>query len=102
MISPRERRLVVDPTATREMDAAAGWYDEQSTGLGLEFLRAVAAVFASIRRAPATYPRVRGHTRRALVRRFPHGVFFRETATEVVVLAVVHTHRDPQVWQSRG
>ena len=101
MISPRERRLVVDPAAAREIDAAVGWYDEQSEGLGLEFLRAVTAVFASVCRAPQQFPRVRGQTRRALVRRFPYGVFFRESETEVVVLAVVHAHRDPQVWRSR-
>ncbi len=82
------------------MEAAAAWYDEQSTGLGLEFLRAVTAVFAAIGRAPATYPHVRAHTRRALLRRFPYGVFFRETDAEVVVLAVVH--RDSQSTQSSG
>jgi plasmid stabilization system protein ParE len=102
VISPRERRLVVDPTAAREVEEAAAWYDDQTAGLGLEFLRAITAVFAAVRRAPLTYQRVQADTRRALVRRFPYGVFFRETETTIVVLAVVHTHRDPQVWQSRG
>ena len=102
MISPRERRLVVNPTAAREVEDAVAWYNQQSAGLGLEFLRAITAVVSAVRRAPASYPRVRGDTRRALVRRFPYGVFFRETDDTIVVLAVVDSRRDPQVWQSRG
>ena len=31
---------------------------------------------------------------------FPYGVFFRETDEVVVVLAVVHSHRDPLIWRS--
>jgi toxin ParE1/3/4 len=50
---------------------------------------------------PLAYPRVRGDTRRALVRRFPYAVYFRPTADETVVLAVMHGRRNPRRWRSR-
>jgi plasmid stabilization system protein ParE len=96
------RRLVVTPGAEADLTAAYDWYEDQSTGLGAEFLRAVDAVFAAAQRAPATFPTVRGRTRRALLRRFPYGVFFVDGGDEVVVLAVVHGRRHPRVWQSRA
>jgi len=98
-----ERRLVIRPVAAREITAAFDWYEGQSAGLGAEFLRALEAVLATVQRTPALYPVVRGRTRRALLRRFPYGVFFyeREAAQEVVVIAVVHGRRDLRHWQSR-
>jgi plasmid stabilization system protein ParE len=50
---------------------------------------------------PLAYPRVRADTRRGLVRRFPYAVYFRPTADEIVVLAVMHGRRNPRRWRSR-
>ena len=41
---------------------------------------------------------VHGEVRRALVSRFPYGIFYRVESKRVVVLAVLHTARDPKVW----
>jgi len=104
MVDVPVRRLVVLAAAEAETTSAYDWYEAQSVGLGAEFLRAVEAVLASIQRTPALYPVVRGRTRRALLRRFPYGVFFyeRDEAQEVVVVAVVHGRRHPRVWHSRA
>jgi plasmid stabilization system protein ParE len=96
------RRLVVTSAAETDLASAYDWYEDQSPGLGAEFVRAVDAVFAAAQRTPASYPVVRGRTRRALLRRFPYGVFFTATDDEVVVLAVVHSRRHPRVWHSRA
>ena len=96
------RRLVVTSAAATDLTTAHDWYEDQSAGLGAEFLRAVDATFAAVQRAPGTFPTVRGRTRRALLRRFPYGVVFTEAGDEVVVLAIVHGRRHPRVWQSRA
>ncbi len=44
---------------------------------------------------------VYGDVRKAVVRRFPYVVLYREDAAEVVVIAVFHTSRDPSIWQAR-
>ena len=99
---PPLRRLVVSPRATAEATLAAEWYETQAIGLGAEFLRALDAVFAAVQREPERFARTSPTVRRALVRRFPYGVFFRERADRVVILGVIHARRDWRRWPSRG
>jgi toxin ParE1/3/4 len=92
-------RLVVRPEAASEIAAAAEWYEARLAGLGSEFLRSVAATLAAIERAPEQYPVVhRDVVRRALLRRFPLGVFYVAEAERTTVLAVLHVRRDPARW----
>lgn len=37
----------------------------------------------------------------ALVRRFPHGVFYVERADRIIVAAVLHRSRNPRIWRAR-
>jgi toxin ParE1/3/4 len=94
-------RLLVEPEAEAELDEAFTWYEGRSAGLGSEFLRAVRAAFALIRRNPEQCPHVRGDIRRALVRRFPYAVYYVVEPDQVSVVAVVHTRQHPRRWQSR-
>ncbi len=48
---------------------------KSAPGLGSESLRAVDVALAEIARMPQRHPVVRGRARRALMRRFPYGVF---------------------------
>jgi hypothetical protein len=77
-VSPDERPIRVSRRAAFEVDAAFSWYEAQRPGLGTEFLRTVEAALAGIARHPAMYAAVRGRVRRALLRRFPYGVFYVE------------------------
>ncbi len=93
--------LVIAPRASAEIRVAAAWYDEQRRGLSIEFLHALDQTFDQIAEHPASFPAVRGPVRRALVMRFPYGVFFAEEADGIVVLSIQHTRRNPQRWPSR-
>jgi len=44
---------------------------------------------------------LRGKLRRALVQRFPFGVFYVLTERHIVVVAVLHAARDPRLWGKR-
>jgi toxin ParE1/3/4 len=91
--------LIVRPEAEAEIAAAAGWYEARLAGLGSEFLRSLEATLAAIERAPEMHPIVhRGVVRRALLRRFPLGVFYVSEGELVTVLALLHARRDPQSW----
>lgn len=94
-------RFLVEPEAEAELDEAFIWYEGRAAGLGSEFLRALRAAFALIRRNPDQFPRVRGDIRRTLVRRFPYAVYYVVDPEQISVLAVVHTRRHPRRWQSR-
>ena len=81
-------------------DLAGGyrWYEEQSAGLGEEFLAAVDASFDEIEQFPEMFAYVRGKVRRAIINRFPYAVFYHVEPKQIVVLAVLHTARDPRLW----
>src|SRR5262249_42926400 len=50
---------------------------------------------------PLAFPTVHGETRRAIVTRFPYGVYFRLSKNEIVITAVMHRRRHPRTWQAR-
>jgi putative addiction module component (TIGR02574 family) len=51
-----ERRWIVRPPAQADIEAAAGWYEEQQPGLGLRFIDAVDHVLTRIRHTPLQFP----------------------------------------------
>lgn len=93
------RRVIIRPAAEAELREAFQWYEQQQSGLGLGFLRCVDACIAKAGRNPRTHAKVHGNIRRALVRRFPYGVFYVEKEDTLVVIAVFHGSRDPKQWR---
>jgi len=75
--------------------------ERQRVGPGVEFAERVQAVFDGISAMPELHAIVHRDVRKALVRRFPYAVFYRVRAGRVVVLAVFHAKRDPELWKSR-
>ncbi len=94
-------RLVVRAAAEADVLEAALWYEQRSPGLGTEFLRAVDVTLAEIARMPERFPLVYCESRRALLRRFPYGVFFVAAPDLVSVVAFMHARRDPRRWEER-
>ena len=80
---------------------AYAWYEERQRGLGAEFMEAVERKLAQIELNPSQFPAVRDVTRRAIVMRFPYGIFFVQRDELVAVLAVMHHARAPLRWQRR-
>jgi len=93
--------IVLRPKARAEFDEAFDWYEQQQAGLGVEFAERVQAVFDRISAMAELHAIVHRDVRKALVRRFPYAVFYRVRAGRVVVLAVFHAKRDPELWKSR-
>jgi len=91
------------PEAKADVAEAYVWYEEQSLGLGGEFLRCVEAALLAIQRNPLIYPAVHEAYRRSLVRRFPFAIFFEfvPNRNRCVVYSVFHCAQDPEKWRSR-
>jgi plasmid stabilization system protein ParE len=89
--------------AAGELVLAQEWYDDQQMGLGDEFAQCVQATVHFIRDQPEALQQVmpRQGVRRALVKRFPYAVYFIIEPRRVVVLAVLHVARSPDVWRNR-
>jgi hypothetical protein len=74
------------------------WYEEQSMGLGSDFMRAVDAMLANIARNPLEHQVLYKNVRRATLRRFPYGLFYIINRDVVIVLGCIHAKRDPKKW----
>lgn len=89
------------PEAEEDLAEAALWYEANEHGLGGQFLDQVQATLAAISDQPAAYTVVHNSVRRALVRRFPFGVFYTADNDGVVVIAIFHGSRNPRSWMQR-
>jgi len=93
--------VVFRPQAEEEARAPQRLYEEQQPGLGARFAGAIGEAIQRIVSNPSAFPVVHDEIRRAVVRRFPFGIYFRIHAEDLVVLAVMHGRRHPRRWQSR-
>ena len=100
--------VIYKAAAIAEIEDAFGTYEAERRGLGVEFLDELARIEAHLRANQALYQRVGGsgpggEVRRAVLRRFPYGLFYvvddGRVGAQVNVLACFHLHRDPR---SRG
>jgi toxin ParE1/3/4 len=89
------------PSAQSEMKAAAIWYEGQQANLGKRFLAAVEDAIKRVEINPNLFPVVEHDVRGCLTRTFPYRVLFRIEPSTVVVMAVMHLHRDPGYWRAR-
>lgn len=101
MISRPTYRLLTRPEAEIDILEATRWYGGHERGLGREFLRALRAATAPLRRNPLLYQIVEGEARRLLLRRFPYAIIYEIHGSDVVILACLHFSRDPQDWERR-
>jgi hypothetical protein len=93
--------LVFVPEANVDLDCAYAWYEKQPPGLGEQFLDCVEACPDHIVRNPIIHAMVFENYRRALVRRFPYGVFYEYSGEALTVYGVFHAARDPEKWRQR-
>lgn len=94
--------LTIRSEAEADLADAKTWYEQRRKGLSEDFLLCIEESLAKIRRNPEMFEVLYKDVRRAVVRRFPYGVFFRMLGKQVIVLGVFHARRDPRHWKSRA
>src|SRR4051812_41956234 len=68
--------IVIRPAAAADIEDAFVWYEQKRPGLGFEFLKVIDEALAAIQRAPQLQPVIHRNARRALLRRFPYGIYY--------------------------
>ena len=94
--------LILRPAARADLLAARDWYEQQRPGLGETFAEAVDVIFRRIEEMPESFAATFRDVRRAKLRKFPYVVYYRVLAERIEVIAVLHGHRDPRIWQYRA
>jgi toxin ParE1/3/4 len=84
--------------ALREIAEAHEWYELQSSGLGGEFIAAMELQLKRLEQAPLLYAEMIQNVRRALLPRFPYGLFYVVRGDLVHILAVLHDASNPSRW----
>jgi plasmid stabilization system protein ParE len=87
--------------AQSELREAVKWLEDRSAGLGAGLVREVDQIIARISARPHHFPIVYKTVRRALLRRFPYGIYFTSNGDEIIVIACFHSSRDPGRWKAR-
>ncbi len=95
-------RLAFRPEASADVVEAFSWYQRQRHGLGEEFRADLDATLSLLQLMPETGPLVHRSLRRVLLRHFPYAVYYGLRENLLEVRAVLHQHRSPATWRSRG
>ena len=91
----------IHPAALEEAEAAMEWYSRRSIRAGGMFFDELEKAIDLIGTHPGQFPEYAFGTRKILLHRFPYLVVFRETASHVEIIAVVHGRRRPGYWRDR-
>lgn len=89
------------PEALNEFQSAAIYYETQQHGLGLRFMSAVQSAVDHIVESPAAGRIFEDEVRRYLTKVFPYAVLYTIENDYILIVAVMHCHREPGYWHQR-
>ncbi len=87
--------------AESEFLEAISYYNGESEGLGYEFAAEVNRAIGRISEYPNAWTQLSKRTRRCRTNRFPYGVIYQIRSDMILILAIMHLHRDPESWKDR-
>jgi plasmid stabilization system protein ParE len=85
--------------AIEELKLAIEFYEKASLGLGSEFLSEVKAAISRIIRNPRAWSCLDDEIRRCRLQRFPYGVIYIVEDDSIIIISIMHLHRQPQSWK---
>ena len=96
------RPVRITALAEADIAKAQSWYEAQSAGLGNRFVEHVRDTIARIAQNPFIYQVAIEDARRARVRDFPYGVWYRVLADESIVIACLSYRQDARIGRARA
>jgi toxin ParE1/3/4 len=94
--------IIIHSEAKAELDGAISYYEEQKTGLGLDFLSEVEKSIDKVQQNPNLgTPYKVSELRRYVMQRFPFLIFYAEFEEMIWIVAIAHSKRRPDYWRRR-
>jgi len=93
--------IIFHPDIEHEVKASYTWYQNQTTGLGNDFLTELEAAYEAIIEMPDTWPKFQSNFRRFILSTFPFSIIYRFKSETVFVVAIMHNSRKPGYWSER-
>lgn len=94
-------RVTFNELAERELNDAIQYFEQEQPGLGKAFLAEIRRSTSAIVEYPEAGVVVRGRVRRRLCQRFPYGLLYTASGSEIRILTVMNLRRRPAYWVGR-
>ena len=94
--------LSIRKEAEVDIAEAYQYYESCRTDLGSDFVLCIEESLARIQKNPKQYERIYKRVHRALVRRFPFGIYYVIDQENISVIGVLHARKNPLHLQSRS
>ncbi|MBK9332424.1 MAG: type II toxin-antitoxin system RelE/ParE family toxin [Ignavibacteria bacterium] len=87
--------ILLRPEVYSDLKESFQWYSDQHEILGMEFIEQIESCFERIKSNPYSYQLIKKNLRRAIVRKFPFGIFYQIENNEIIIFAIFHLSRLP-------
>ena len=94
--------LFIRKEAEADIAETFQYYESCRENLGSDFILCIDESFSRIVKNPRQYKTIYKNIPRALVRRFPYGIYYVLMNKQIIVLAVLHARKNPKHWQARS
>jgi len=89
------------PDADQEVDEIVDYYDSIYDSLGDAFFSELQNAITRVLKLPDAWQMVWPSARRCLLSRFPYQLVYQERPDGILIVAVMHLHREPTYWVDR-
>lgn len=94
-------KVIISPLAKQDIKDAAYWYNKKKDGLGKKFTLHVRQKVDVIKKTPNLFVTRYDEVKTVVLDVFPFMIHYTidESKKQLIISAVLHTSRNPDVWQ---
>jgi len=98
-----EYSSITTEAAQQDIEESFKWYNNQKKGLGNQFINRIRAKVARLKQNPFIFQIRYSQIRTAIIDQFPFLIhyYIDEIQKQIVVIAVLHTSKNPEIWNER-
>ena len=89
------------PLAQQDIQEVVDYYDDINPKLADSFLVELEQCYNKIKQIPEGFQKRLGNIRTAFLKNFPFGVYYKIYGGKIVVIAILHTSKNPAIWKKQ-
>ncbi len=93
--------LVISLPAETDIEEIIEWYGKENKDLSREFVEILEQTLEQVISNPFLFQQVFKDYRKVDTAKFPYKIIYRISENKIIVLAVIHHKRNPEVWKNR-
>lgn len=93
--------IVLSDDAETDFNNSWQYYFDENPKIADSFFKNINQSLAVIKRNPYSFPIVYRNVRKYVVNKFPFVIYYITEDSSVIVVAMFHTSRNPEIWNKR-